>query len=177
MGGVPWMYFVAHEPDVQGALDGLKEREFRAGRYYPVMEMLDPAEPAPSGAGHASIEAAREAAADNGTRSILDMDHVATGFHAPVSLHDRMMQMGARMVEGGEEFSEDELRDSLGFGVVSPVSPESLLRLYGTETPSRRMVEEARDFLHDVERGTGVYIVLYDGATPTEICFAGYSYD
>jgi hypothetical protein len=39
------------------------------------------------------------------------------------------------------------------------------------------VVEEARGLLDDVERGTGVYVVLYDGATPTEICFAGYSFD
>lgn len=180
MGGVPWMYFVPYERDVQDALDRLKAREFHAGRYYPVIDtvpyLLDDAGPTP-GAAHPSIEAARAAAAETGTRSILDMDRVATESRSPGSLHTLLMAMGARMVEGGEAFSEDELQSAMGFGVITPVSRETLRRLYGTDTPTRAMVTEAHDFLEGVERGTGVYVVVHDGAAPTDICFAGYSFD
>jgi hypothetical protein len=37
MGGHPWFYFVDYEPDVNAALQKLREREFRAGRYNPVV--------------------------------------------------------------------------------------------------------------------------------------------
>jgi len=33
------------------------------------------------------------------------------------------------------------------------------------------------DFLEDVERGQAVYIVCYTGKTPTDLFFAGYSFD
>jgi hypothetical protein len=49
--------------------------------------------------------------------------------------------------------------------------------LYGTTQPTRAMVEENLDFLEDVERGQGVFILLYDQGQPTEIFFAGYSFD
>jgi hypothetical protein len=38
-------------------------------------------------------------------------------------------------------------------------------------------VEESPDFPDAVDRGTGVYVILYEGDSPSEICFAGYSYD
>jgi hypothetical protein len=48
-----WMYFVPYESDLQSTLDKLKEREFRAGRYNPVLLELplhvDRAGPAPVG--------------------------------------------------------------------------------------------------------------------------------
>jgi hypothetical protein len=37
MGGHPYWYFVPFQPNAQVALDELREREFRAGRYSPVM--------------------------------------------------------------------------------------------------------------------------------------------
>jgi hypothetical protein len=38
-------------------------------------------------------------------------------------------------------------------------------------------VANAPGFLDDVDRGMGVYVILYEGDTPKGICFAGYSYD
>jgi len=58
MGGEPYWYFVPYQPDFQKALDELREREFRAGRYNPVIDFLEFDEPAFSkqkpGAQHAS---------------------------------------------------------------------------------------------------------------------------
>jgi len=39
------------------------------------------------------------------------------------------------------------------------------------------MVEENMDFMDDVGRGNGVHIMIYAHGNPSEICFAGYSYD
>ncbi len=51
-------------------------------------------------------------------------------------------------------------------------------RIYTSTTqPTREMVEENMDFLEDVERGHGVYIILYQDGQPSEILFAGYSFD
>ena len=37
MGGEPYWYFVPYQSNIQAALDSLRAREFKAGRYNPVM--------------------------------------------------------------------------------------------------------------------------------------------
>lgn len=132
MGAEPWEYFVPYEDDLQAAMEKLREREFRAGRF-------NGAEFAP-----ASIEEARECADADGTRSILDIETVG---------------------------------DEPDFGVVAPLPRETLVALYGTDQPTRAMIEGNMDFYEEIERGQGVYIIAYQGGKPSEIFFGGYSYD
>jgi hypothetical protein len=76
-GAVPYSYFVKYQPDVDAALQELREREFRAGRYNPVVPFpFHTAAPAP-GAGHRTIREALRAAGADGTRSILDLGRVS----------------------------------------------------------------------------------------------------
>ncbi len=67
--------------------------------------------------------------------------------------------------------------DSPEFCAVCPLSDDTLLSLYGTTNPTRGMVESNMDFLEGIERGQGVYILLYQDDEPTEVFFAGYSFD
>jgi hypothetical protein len=149
MGAEPYWYYEKYNADVSAALQSLRQREFKAGRYAPVIMFpaelfpLGPKSPAP-GAKHTSIEQARKDAGEDGTRSILDLDFVS---------------------------KEPK------FGAVSPISESILQNMYGTVKPSRAMVEKNMDFLEDVQRGHGVYIVLYKDGKPDGICFAGYSFD
>ena len=132
MGAEPWQYFVPYEQDTQAALEKLKEREFRAGRFRYSEE------------NPTTIEEAREIADADGTGSILDIDQVG---------------------------------DEPDSGVVVPLSAEYLVELYGTAQPTHEMIEANLDFYEDIERGQGIYIVVYKGGKPAEIFFAGYSYD
>jgi hypothetical protein len=79
MGAEPYWYFVKYKPDFNAALSELRQREFEAGRYNPVMPFLNfPIdESAAPGAQHDSIEEAMEEADADGTRSILDINAVA----------------------------------------------------------------------------------------------------
>ena len=117
MGAEPHFYFVKHQPNLDRALNDLRQREFHAGRYYPAMERLafpiDPQAPSP-GAQHATIEEAFEDADADGTRSILDLDHFS---------------------------------DEPDFGAITPLSDDALLQLYGTTQPTHEMIEENMDFL------------------------------
>jgi hypothetical protein len=79
MGAHLYWYVVKYQPDVNAALQDLREREFRAGRYNPVVEFPPPVRadaPAP-GAQHRTIREALRTAGADGTRSILDLDHVS----------------------------------------------------------------------------------------------------
>jgi hypothetical protein len=147
MGAHAYSYVVKYKPDVDAALQELREGEFRAGRYNPVIPFPDfpvgPHSPAP-GAEHATIAEACEAAEADGTRSILDLDRVA---------------------------------DQPDYGAVAPLDDGALQALFGTTRPTREMVEASDDLWEDLERGQGIYIVLYKHDEPDEIYFAGYSYD
>jgi hypothetical protein len=147
MGAEPYWYTVRYKPDVEAALQELREREFRAGRYNPVLPSLDfpigPNSPAP-GARHSSIAAAFNAAGADGTRSILDLGRIS---------------------------EEPEM------GAVTPLTDEVLEGLFGTTRPTREMVEANVDLWDRLDRFQGVCIILYKDDEPDEIYFAGYSCD
>jgi hypothetical protein len=147
MGGEPYYYFVKYNADIDAALQELRNREFQAGRYNPVLRHLPfpvgPDSPAP-GAQHETIEEALAASDADGTRSILDLDHVA---------------------------------DEPDFCAVAPLPPEELEQLFGTNQPSREMIERSDELFENMERGQGVYIIAYKAGRPDEIFFGGYSFD
>src|SRR5262249_32940981 len=125
----------------------LREREFQAGGYNPVIPIpnfpVGPHSPAP-GAQHATMAAASAAADADRTRSILHLGH---GSGQP--------QLCA----------------------ATPMPDAPLPALFGTAHTTREMVENNHDFWEDLERGQGIYIVLYKDDQPDEIFFAGYSFD
>ncbi len=154
MGAHPYWYVVKYRPNINEALRELREREFRAGRYNPVIPFLDfpigPHSPAP-GARHATMAEALEDAEANGTRSIIDLEHIS---------------------------------DEPDYGTASSLGDEVLQELFGTTRPTRAMVESSDDLWSYAKRGRrvlrrghGIYIILYKDGLPDEIYFAGYSYD
>ncbi len=150
MGAEQWAYSVSYQPDIAKALHELREREFRAGRYYPVewFPPFLPAADAPApGAEHDSIEEAIEAADDEGTRSILDIETVGTD------------------------------PDAFEAGTVVPLSEETLADSFGTAQPTREILEEHLEEFVSLDRGEGAYIVTYREGKPAEIFFIGCTYD
>src|SRR5258707_9516919 len=80
MGAHPYYYFIKYQTDIEAALQDLRQREFEAGRYNPAQPFLRfPIRPhsAAPGAKHESIYEAIEEAAEDGTRSILDIETVS----------------------------------------------------------------------------------------------------
>jgi hypothetical protein len=71
----------------------------------------------------------------------------------------------------------ERVADEPDFCVVAPLSKDELVRLFGTDQPTRAMIEQNMDFYEDIERGQGVYIILYENGHPSEIFFGGYSFD
>jgi hypothetical protein len=147
MGASPYWYVVKYNPDLDAALHDLREREFRAGRYNPVIPFPDfpvtASSPAP-GAQHSTIEEALEDSDADGTRSILDISSI------------------------GEDPD---------FGVACPLPDDELVRLFGTTQPTRAAVENNMEMYEQIERGQAIYIVLYKNGQPDELMFVGYSFD
>ncbi len=71
----------------------------------------------------------------------------------------------------------ERISQSPDYGVVVPLPLERLEELYSTQQPTRKMIEQNMDFLDDIERGEGVYFIVYKEGSPSEIFFAGFSYD
>ena len=71
----------------------------------------------------------------------------------------------------------ERVADSPDYGAVAPLPREELLELFGTDRPTREMVEGSDELFEALERGQGVYFVVYEEGRPSEIFFAGYSFD
>jgi hypothetical protein len=69
------------------------------------------------------------------------------------------------------------IADEPDFFAVTPLSAEALIEWFGTDKPTRAVIEANMDFYEDIERGQGVYIIAYKGDQPSEIFFGGYSFD
>ena len=147
MGGHPWFYFVEYEPDVGAALQKLRRREFEAGRYNPAVWF--PGFP------------------------------VTPESPAPGAQHDSIEEALEEADADGTRsiLDMERVSDVADFGAVTPLPPEVLRDLFGTQQPTREMVEGSDELYDALERGQGVYVVVYDGGRPAEIFFAGYSYD
>src|SRR3954462_6873279 len=123
MGGHPWFYYVDYEPDIDAALQKLRQREFLAGRYNPATPFpefpVDENSPV-AGAQHSSIEEALDDADADGTRSILDMLKVS---------------------------------DAPDYYAVAPLPEEKLMELFRTDKPTYEMIEDSEELYEELERG------------------------
>ena len=147
MGAHPWFYFVKYQADIGGALQALRRREFEAGRYNPVMPF--PAFPvdANSPAPGAQHASIEEAMED------ADAD-------------------GTRSILDMERVSQTP-----DYGAVTPVPRAVVVELFGTDKPTREMIERNTSLFEMIERGQGICIIAYEDGRPSEIFFAGYSFD
>jgi hypothetical protein len=148
LGGHPWFYFVEYEPSIEAALQKLRRREFDAGRYNPAVDFPDfPLRPESPAPG-AQHDSIEEAIED------ADAD-------------------GTRSI-----LDMERVADEADFNAVAPLARETLLELFGTDRPTREMIDESDELFDALERGQGVYVVVYEGGGgPSEIFFAGYSFD
>ncbi|MCX5514452.1 hypothetical protein C3941_15365 [Kaistia algarum] len=157
MGAHPYWYIVPYESDVSAALGKLREREFNAGRYNPVIEFpefpVTDESPAP-GRQHESIEAVfdalNEIGSADGSRSILDIFNVADS-----PLGD----------------------DDIPICTARPLFPSDVQEYFGTQKPTWNQVKDSTAFANTIERGSAVYLNVYKDDEIEGILFVGYSFD
>src|SRR5262245_17311250 len=147
MGGEPWFYFVPYQSNIDNALQALRRREFQAGRYNPVTP--------------------------------LPVFPVNEGGPAPGAKHASIEEaIEAADADGTRSILDMErVSDEPDFGSVTPLSDDDLEDLFGTSKPTHEMIESSDELFEALDRGQGVYIVVYHNDQPSEIFFAGYSFD
>ncbi len=147
MGGHPWFYFVPYDEDINAALQRLRQQEFEAGRYNPAVWF--PEFP------------------------------VTPATESPGAQHDSIEEAQEEADADGTRsiLDMERISDTPDFGAVTPLQKEELLDLFGTDKPTREMLEANDDLFEPIERGQGIYIIVYKNDQPSEIFFAGYSYD
>ena len=169
MGAEPYWYCIAYQTDTNTTLQALRQREFAAGRYNPVVPFIDfpitDSSPTP-GAQHSSIEEALEASEADGTRSILDISQVSTVPYSVALLTQDWVDLAC---------------------TTFPLSGDELMRFFGTDKPTHEIVsviisreqnkEAADELWQSIERGTAKHIFIYDGDIIREIFFIGLSFD
>jgi hypothetical protein len=147
MGAEPYFYFVKYQEDQDQALQELRRREFLAGRYYPAMDVLR---------FPVNPQAASPGAQHDSIEEAFE-DADADGTRSILDL--------------------DRISTEPDFGAVTPLGDDVLKALYGTDRPTRKMIERNMEFFEDLDRGHGTSIVVWKDDQPDEIFFAGYSYD
>jgi hypothetical protein len=147
MGANLYWYLVPYEENFNEVLEKLRMREFKAGRYNPVIPFPkfpitdDSESPGPQ---HSDINQPLNETEYDGTRSILDLITVS---------------------------EEDD------YCVARILSKEELLNYFGTEKPDAETIQVKTGFIEDIERGKGRCIVVYENDQAKDLFFIGYSFD
>ncbi len=69
------------------------------------------------------------------------------------------------------------LSDKPDYDAVAPLDDDELMEFFGTTKPGAEDVEDNDDLFDQIERGQGIYVIIYEDDQPTQVFFAGYSYD
>jgi hypothetical protein len=68
--------------------------------------------------------------------------------------------------------------DTPAFGVAAPISEARLMKFFGTDKPTRSMIEERIiDLLNMRRNWQATYVIVYKEGLPDEILFVGSSGD
>lgn len=63
------------------------------------------------------------------------------------------------------------------YDAVAPLDDDELMEFFGTTRPTAEEVEDNDELFDQIERGQGIYVIVYEQDRPAQIFFAGYSYD
>ena len=156
MGGRLWHYFVPHEDDVAAALDRLRAEEFRQGRYERFIPSAE------------DIEELPELAEEDSQKP------------------DTIEELLSETAESGTSSILDitHISDEPEFGAISPMPAERIREIFGTDKPTRKMVESkigypelADDDPVIMEGWQGYFFTVYLDGKPHELFFVGSSGD
>jgi hypothetical protein len=165
MGASGWAYLAQYQVDLNQALETLREVVFQSGEYFTEAKFLAMV-----------IENTQESMSPEALRPLQDRLAELENESQPRTIQELLQMNGENGthsiidIKGVAETSE--------FGKVAPLSSQQLMKFFGTERPTREMAEEKLDEIENLcQRGEGVYFVVFQNGSPSEICFIGISGD
>lgn len=191
MGGVDWSYFVRYQDDVEKAFQELRQNVFDRGDFEHPCDALDGLNDQDSMGFLDSME-------DRERQNLITLYGVEaltpliarvglSGLRAEVYSLCHASQLSSLadlealrcLSTSGTRSIRDmtRLAEKPASGAVVPLAASEQVRLFGTDKPTRQMIEDESGFYDKIERGQGLYIIAYKKDTPIGILFAGYSYD
>jgi hypothetical protein len=156
-----WAYFTPYQPDINKALQDLRQKEFEAGSYHFPVEL------------HLSVEEYESMSKEALDARIAELKEIQ---ERPRSIQE-LLRINA---DAGTHSIIDieSISDVPDFGTAAPLSEQQLLRLFNTEKPTRPMIEAKADELEGLRyRWQGTYVIVYKDGRPDEIYFTGFSGD
>lgn len=69
------------------------------------------------------------------------------------------------------------IADEPAFCCAAAFTAEEMRAFFGSETPTRADIEQAEEHWDALERGQARFAIVHSDGKPTEIYFAGYSFD
>ena len=198
MGATIWDYFTPYDDDAGAALQRLRDQVFREGRYKRFILSPDELESFQPKPGLVDPSAPLE--------KQMQMQEGETFVQWGVRLQKLMDQLGGEAPKPEPDYSKkpetiDQLLEEQGesgthsildirrvsdepeFGAVSPMPSQELVALFGTDKPTRKMIEEKAGDYGLVEHSLvsdpwqGVYFTVYRDGRPDELYFIGTSGD
>ncbi len=178
MGASSWYYFVPYQEDVSHALQNLRQQVFEEGDYLSLWEQT-----------RSMIEAGRDAY--HLFHQGQDYDTVERRFRALEDEWERGPKQPPQTIEEllkrndaqGTHTILDITRVSSvpAFGAMTSLEKQVMLRLFGTDRPTREMIEAmiaGSTLWATLQRGWSArYCIVYRNAVPHELFFFGISGD
>lgn len=162
MGASSWCYFARYQPDMNKVLQELREEDFRKGRYYNLV--------------HSHLEYLRK----------LDYKDYNPYEHHPryrLSETELTRLKTLSQPETAEDLIKiqadsgthcaidiDGISSTPDYRMASPVSKEQLIGIFGTEKPTRSMVEKLKDRVIELfpTSWMALYFTIYKDDAPDE---------
>lgn len=206
MGASGWSYFVPYQPDINQALQELRQRIFEAASYYQMWQPPDQqraawarllardpeyaqtlaeayndqyGEPPPSQAD--LIESLlRGSGREQPPQTIEDLIKYngEAGTHSILDIQRVVDSTHTVMTLAPGE--PERFVEATTFGAVSPLSDSQLVEIFGTIQPTHELVEQwdqTDGYSQYCGRWSGIYLIVYNDGSPDEIYFAGFSGD
>lgn len=163
MGASGWHYFVPYQSDIKVALYQLRKKVFNDGDYYKPAQFYsrllndigDQLEPEVIDGLKKTIEEYKSRPEPQTIEDLIELNAEA-GTHSIIDMHDIGIEPD--------------------FGVLSPIPDNLLLEVLGASRPDRALVERKLGEL-GMSIKANHYFIVFDGNTPSEICFIGFSGD
>ncbi len=182
MGASSWAYFVPYQPDVSLALQELQfqvfQDEFQDQK--PLFSKSELLAHINYELDHLEIHYPDPKLRATLRRRFQNQKKLLTSPPDPAKTRKAIDKLLKQCAENGTHSILDikTISSQPEFRTVAPLSATELLATFGTEYPTRSMIEKNANQLRKFrERWSGTYVIVYNDNQPTEIYFTGYSGD